>query len=355
MILNAYAVLDAFLSLGRLLVGLLVLGFGVSAWRMTWREPTPERSKALEDRVALLYLLASLLLGLNLVAWPLLYLLLQSYVPEWPGVMCIYGVTQVGAGSLGPSRFLPALLQTLQVTKPALVFAGGAWLVLHAVNRRTASGPLLGRVLLALTALGLLAEVDAVAELAYLAIPKQEEFLAVGCCTAGSEAWGRADRFLPASLLREHDRPWLWAAYFVVNLGMVFALGGCARRLRQSRALPRLAPLLLGAVLAAAVSAAFLTEVAAPRLLHLPGHHCAYDLIPQAPGAVLAVVLFLGGSFAVGWACAAGWWARAPETEPFLPAAVGGLLVAAMWSYLGSLVIMSLELLRAGAVTGLTG
>src|SRR5262249_16054841 len=155
------------------------------------------------SRGALLFLLAFLLLGLNLAAWPLLYLLLQSYVPEWPGVMCIYGVTQVGTGSLGASRFLPELLKTLQVTKPALVFGGGARFVLYGVNRRTVAAPVLGRVLLALTFLGLFAELDATAELAYLAIPKKEEFLSAGCCSVGFDSWVRSARLLPQGLLRE--------------------------------------------------------------------------------------------------------------------------------------------------------
>jgi hypothetical protein len=347
MILNAYAVLDASLSLVRLLVGLLIIGIGLSAWRMASPELTPERRRTLEDRGALLFLLAFLLLGLNLAAWPLLYLLLQSYVPEWPGVMCIYGVTQVGTGSLGPSRFLPPLVKTLQVTKPTLVFAGGAWLVLYMVNRQTATGPLLSRVLLALITLGLLAGADAAVEVGYLAIPKKEEFLSVGCCTAAVAPWERSARFLPEGLLRERDRPWLSAAYFGGTLGMVLALAGYTRRLRRHRTLFWLVPLFLGAALALLISAVFLIEVAAPLLLHQPDHHCPYDLIPQVPGAVLGIALFLWGSFAVGWACVAGGLARCPQTEPMLPATVRKLLLMGLWSYLGSLVIISLELLRA--------
>ena len=99
MILNAYAVLNAFLALLRLLFGVLVVGIGTKAWLQGRKSITPERRKALEDRGSLLFLMAFLLLGLNLVSWPLLYLLLQSYVPEWPGVMCIYGVTQIGVAA----------------------------------------------------------------------------------------------------------------------------------------------------------------------------------------------------------------------------------------------------------------
>jgi hypothetical protein len=365
MILNAYAVLDASLSALRLLVGLLVLGFGSSAWLVlyagerrqargclrfarTVNLPAPyPLSRTLESRAALLFLLAFLLVGLDLAAWPVLYWLLQSYVPEWPGVMCIYGVMQVGTGSLGPSRFLPALVRTLQVTKPALIFLGGAWFVLYLVNRQTASGSLQGRVLLAVTALGLLAGVDAVVELTYLGIPKKEEFLSAGCCLAGSDVSEGSDRFLPSSLLSEGERPWLSALYFGGNAALVLALIGYTLWLRRHDRLPRLMPLLLSAVLALPVSALFLVEIEAPRLLHLPDHHCPYDLIPQAPGAVLGVVLFLWGSFAVGWAWVAGCCARCRESEPFLPATVGQLLSMGLWSYLVSLALVSLELYRA--------
>src|SRR5258707_1155521 len=122
MILNSYAVLDFFTCLLRLSFGLAILGLGTAAWRKCGPALAPEGRKALEDRCYLLFLLALVLLGLNLASWPLLYLLLQSYVPEWPGVMCIYGVTQIGTGSIGASRFLPGLIEVLQVSKPALVF-----------------------------------------------------------------------------------------------------------------------------------------------------------------------------------------------------------------------------------------
>jgi hypothetical protein len=141
------------------------------------------------------------LLGLNVVSWPILYLLLQSYVAEWPDVMCIYGVTRIGAGSIGVSRFLPPLVDAPQATKPALVFLSGAWFVLYLLNRRARTVPLTGRVLLVLLAAGLLAAADAAAEVAYLTIPKKEEFLSAGCCTEVFDGPSRASRFLPGILV----------------------------------------------------------------------------------------------------------------------------------------------------------
>ena len=107
MILNSYAILDASLSLLRLALALLAVGLGVTAWRTGRHLLSTEGRQGLEDRSYLLALVGLLTLGLNLISWPLLYLLLQSYVPQWPGVMCVYGVTRIGTGSAGPSRFLP--------------------------------------------------------------------------------------------------------------------------------------------------------------------------------------------------------------------------------------------------------
>ena len=110
--------------------------------------------------------------------------------------------------------------------------------------------------------------------------------------------------------------------------------------------MPRRALLLLlfGAGLAVAVNAIFLVDIAAPRLLHLPLHHCPYDLVPIAPESLLAVALFLGGTFAIGWACVASWLGRGPEASPLLPATVGRLLNFAALGLLWSLVMMSVEL-----------
>ncbi len=352
MILNTYAILDAFVSLLRLGVGLAVLWLGLAALR-GWAgaraspEIVGEERKALEDRCYLLFLLAGLLLALNVLSWPLFYLLLQSYVPEWPGVMCIYGVTRIGAGSLGSSRYLPGLLTALQVMKPGLIFLSGAWFVLYLVNRATSTAPLTGRVLFVLLAAGLLAVADAGAELTYLAIPKKEQFLSGGCCTAVFDGDQRSSRFLPQARAGEQDVPWLYAAYYAVNGGMVVALAAAVRASRRRLPAGGLAPLLLGALLSLAVNAVFLVEVAAPRLLHLPYHHCPYDLVPRAPESLAAVALFLGGSFAVGWACVVGWLGRAAEARPLLPGAVGQLLHLGCLCYLGSVVMLSVELALA--------
>jgi hypothetical protein len=344
MILNAYAVLDGSVALLRLVLGLALLVLGASAWRLWVRPAGPEGRTSLEDRCYLLAVLAVVLLALSLVSWPLFYLLLQSYVAEWPGVMCVYGVTRIGTGTRGPSRLLPGLVTVLQLTKPALVFASGAWFVLYLADRRTATAPLRGRILLALLALGLLAVLDAAAEGAYLGIPKKEEFVSAGCCTEAFDSESRAARFVPQGILGADDRSRLYAAYWAVNGGLIAALLVATWLLRRGWTLAWLTPLVFGALLATVVNGLFVIEVAAPTLLHLPHHHCPYDLLPAVPESVLGVVLFIVGGFAVGWACVVGWGANCSETRPFLRQQVVRLLSLAVFGYLGSLVLLSVEL-----------
>ena len=97
-------------------------------------------------------------------------------------------------------------------------------------------------------------------------------------------------------------------------------------------------------MLAVPLSAVFLIDVAAPALLNLPHHHCPYDLIPRAPESVLGVLSFAGGTFAVGWACVAAWFANCPETRPFLHEQIRKVLTVGLFGYLGSLLMTIVEL-----------
>ncbi len=347
MILNTFAILDAAVALLSLGVGLLVIGLGATGWRRTRRAAVPEERAALEDRNYLLSMLALWLLGLNVVSWPLFYLLLQSYVAEWPGVMCIYGVTQVGAGSAGSSRFLPGLLAALQVLKPLEVFACGVWFVLYLLNRATPTGPLLGRLLLVLVLGGTLSVATAGIELAYLVIPKKDEAPATGCCTVSTAAragiWGTIAEIVdqPAA------HPWLYAAFYASSGMMVLALASHLDRSRRAPSRLALAGLCAGACASLLAAGAFLGEIAAPAVLHLPYHHCPYDLVPRAPDMVIGAALFIGGVFAVGWATVAGWCGRTPEAAIVRPQLIGRLLFLGLCGYVGALVLVSVELALA--------
>jgi hypothetical protein len=255
--------------------------------------------------------------------------------------MCIYGVTQVGAGSVGPSGWLPTLLGVLEWSKPALVFAGGAWFVLYALNRQTVSGPLLPRLFLALPVVAVLALADAAVELTYVVIPKIDVLPSSGCCTTPTgDGW---TSWFTVAGDTDAGRSWLWLAYYGGNLALIAALFATAFR-RGMVGGWRLAGLLAGGAAVAVASGVFLADVAAPTLLRLPFHRCVYDLVPQAPEAILAVALFVAGGFLLGWAGVAHAWGRSAETRQIVDDAVGRMLRLSAWAFLASLLMLSLEL-----------
>jgi hypothetical protein len=326
MIVNPYAVLDALVAFLRLPLSLTLIALGALAWRQWRRAATAEERSAVEDRCYLLLTLAVVVLWLNVLSWPLFYLLLQSYVPEWPGVMCIYGVMQIGAGSMGSSQYLPSLL-----------FA------LYQVHWLSRSGPLLGRILLLLVLLGVIGLADAAAELTYLLIPKREVFPSAGCCTEAL-ASQRASAAQP--LITDAERTFLIAAcaaaYAVQTAVLVFAMRSSAR----TRSVFLLAALALAAV-ALPSAGRFLADVAAPWLLNQPDHACPYDLIPLAPLAVAAVALHFLGCFATGWANLLHWLGDHPEVASATPPVVQRWLRVAVIAYFSSAATMTVELLLA--------
>ena len=333
MIVNAYAVLAAFVSFLQFAIGLLVISSSFGRRRVT---PTLSAFDA-ENRPYLLLLLSFLLLGLNLASWPLLYALLQSYVPSWPDVMCIYGVTRIGAGSVGSARHLPWLLATVQCTKPLLVFLGGGWFVLYLANRATQTAPLMSRLLTGLLPLGLVSVADALCVGSYLAIPKQEQSLSVGCCTS---AIADQSRFLPESLLGAGSHAWLTVSVVVVVVGIGLGLLTAIRHGYHHRRF--LTGLLAGTLVAMPLGGLFLVEIASPALLQRP-HHCPYDLVTEVPESVLAVGLFTLGCFSVGWAAVVGWLGHVEETQSVLPPLIGRLLFLGLFGFLGSMIMFILE------------
>jgi hypothetical protein len=334
MILNGYCLLDGLICLLRFPLSLAVVGLAVRTWRYRSAQrdahvdPQPN-----ENRSYLLVLVATTLLVLNVLAWPLFYLLLQSYVPQWPGVMCIYGVLQIGAGSEGVSRFLPPLLQTLQISKPAVVFLSGAWLSLYWANRRTQTSSLMSRAVLLLLAFGILSTLDAGLEAAYLVIPKAEIFHNTGCCTTATRS---ASSLFTASI----NPGWLVAAYCAAN-GLMATLIEAQQRGQSQRWLPLV---LTVAVVSVPINALFLIQIAAPAILHLPYHHCAYDLFSKAPETSVGIGLYALGLFAVGWACILAWIGNHEHTRTFLNQAVQRLLYIGSIGFLSSMIFFSVEL-----------
>jgi hypothetical protein len=345
MVLNGFAVLSGLLCALRLLLAAVVVVLGVGATSGARAAYGVEQRGTVESRSYLLLLSAAVLMALNAASWPVLYLFLQSCVREWPGVMCIYGVTQIGSGTLGASRFLPPLVAALQWIKPLVLFASGAACVLYLINRGTPTGPLLNRVLAALTLARGISLADSAVEAAYFVIPRTELRPSSGCCTNGVDAVRRKEQLIPRIRVRDEQRSYLIAAYYGVNLAVIAGSLACAVLPSLQSSAQRRWLLYAGGIGSVPISMLFLTEVAAPAILELPFHHCAYDLVSAAPESVAAAPLFLFGCCCIGWSWVALRFGRCEESRPFLTSFVARLSFLGSFGYLASLVLVSIELL----------
>jgi hypothetical protein len=326
MTLDAFSVAIAFLAVVEAALGAVALVLGLRRRRGS----TEEASAA---RRPLLVLVCGALLAVSLASVPLLHLLLASWVPRWPGIMCVEGVRRIGTGSLGAAGWLPSLVAALDLTRLAVVFAAGAWAVLRRIPGDVAAR----RAALAAAALGLLALVDGGIAFAYAAIPKEEVSPDAGCCTiersgahreagltaAGADGGAGGERGLATGLV-----------------GGAALLGAAAALLRSRGARGRagaagLAAIALAAAAATPLAARYLSDVAAPVVLGLPHHRCSWCALASAPEALVGAALWTGGVLCSGWALAARIGAGGAAADP-PPAILGPLLAAASFGFLGT-------------------
>lgn len=338
MVTSGYVGLGGFIALLEMAAGMWAAAVGVRSYlarRLDRAEARPDRLEALTYLAALL---TYVLLGLSLASWLVLYLMLDSFVPQWPGAMCIYGVTRIGEGSRGVYGLLPNLVLLLQVLKPALVFAAGAALVLYRFYQRLGTRTLLPRVSAILTVVAALASVDAASELTYLAIPKRESLPTSGCCSVS--AVGR-ERDLPTG---PDEQRRMRTAYYGCQLLMAALLAYGIKRADRPVSVLHMLPLVSLAAITLWVSMRFLIDVASPVLLHLPYHHCLYDLVPAVPESSVAIGLLFWGTFCVGWAGILGWQECSPESAALAAMESRRWQAYALVGYLGSMAMLTLDL-----------
>jgi hypothetical protein len=336
MIFNSIAIIDLFVSGLRWSLALALI---VGGWRAWMCRPADAESRAAHQaRLYLLGLTAVVLLLLNVVSWPLFYVLLHSYIPQWPGVMCIHGVTQIGRDSISASRFLPGLVAAIEVLRPIVLFTAGAWLLCYLVNRRAATAPRTRGVLAALLVMASFALVDATAEAAYLVIPKVEKHLSVGCCSAANAISDSA-----SLATGQGDRHATTAVAIGLVVATTLATGASLLLSDRFRSTIALGLLALAGGASLFIGAGFLREVAAPWLLGLPHHQCAYCMFARTPESIVTALLLMLGAFLLGWAAVVGLVGHA-ETRRHIVGLRRSLLQGSFWCFLGFLGMLSLEL-----------
>ncbi|PIV24047.1 MAG: hypothetical protein COS40_02860 [Deltaproteobacteria bacterium CG03_land_8_20_14_0_80_45_14] len=305
MILNALSITMIFIGA---LSALLAIWGGISSlilYRKWKRTATPEEKTSLEDRSYLVLLIMVIVLLIRLINWPLFYVTLQSFISDIEGAMCIFGVTQV---KVGLTRFLEFL-------KPTNFFLIGGWLMLHVLDRATKTSPLMRKKLLLLSIISLFVLIDSMGDI-FLMIGIAPESL-VSCCTTVTDILNRPTRTTPESIFGPEYAQSLQVLFFITHLALMGFIG-VTLKFRIFRRLI-LGLLSLFAVLNAFVFLLSQIEVFAPRMMHLPFHHCLYCLWQYVPDSIVMFLLFILGTFSVGWGFTTELFGRQGEAADLLP------------------------------------
>ncbi len=333
MILNVLTLTVIFTSF--LTLVLLVVGAGSTLFLRSKEKEQDgrEHETSVENRLYLAFLLVAAALLCRGLNWPLFYLMLQSFIPDVPGAMCIFGTTQV----------MPVLIRSLEVLKPTLFFLIGAWFILYGIDRSTKAYSLTKRKFLFFWALCFLAGLDAVGDMA-LAITYAPPGIPVTCCTVIGDIQFPVARIKTPAILGTRGGELGTVLYHAIHL---FAVGTVAALLMTKRwkaaCKGHVGSLWLSLLLA--ISVMVITCIAmidriGPTLMKLPHHHCPYCLLQYVPVSIAFLGLELFGTFSLGWAFIAGTLGRTDETRAISSEWVRRLWMSACFCLLASWVIV---------------
>lgn len=334
MILNTYTILFLFTAAVTGVLALLLAFFSFRIFYASSRGLAPEERTDLENRSYLLLYIATVILWVKLLSWPLFYFTLHSYVPYIHGAMCIFGVTQARLYSGS----------TAQIIKPAVFFLAGAWLLLSGFDRRAETSPLFRRIILFLGVLSLVVLADSVHDFMYLT--SFDVTSDVSCCTTFFDLPDRATASLSVSLIGHNYEKYLLPLYYLSNIMMIAFLTGARLKFVSAKNQDCSVMLLLisGAMLSlvnAAVTVIALFEVIAPVVMELPYHRCIYCMWQYAPGTVLMTGSFVLGTFSAGWALLIYLLGRHEETSGRLSGWLMNLYLSAI-AFLGASLVMAI-------------
>jgi uncharacterized membrane protein YiaA len=339
MILNVFSITEIFIAFISLVLmiwaGILSLIL-VLRWRTA---STVEDRSEVEKRSHLVLLVAVVLLGIRLFNWPLFYATLQSFVQDIDGAMCIFGVTQVKRITTGTS----------EIIKPLSFFLIGAWLLIHVLDQRTETSPLMGRKLLFLsfTALVVIAESLLDIILMFTIAPGT----LVSCCTTVTDILERPTRLVPLATLGPQYGNILGYGYYASNILLMVIVGIHLSRIKASsstRWQKSVAGLLFAwAILNAVLFLLAQIEVHAPKIMGLPFHHCLYCLWQYVPDTILMYLLFVLGTSAIGWAFVLELLGKTRETTHDLPRFQKVLYGFSIFCFAASMVMNTVHLVAA--------
>ena len=338
MILNVFSITEIFVGL----ISLILMIWGgvfslILAFR--WRgASTVEQRSEIEKRSHLVLLVAIIFLGIRLFNWPLFYLTLQSFVPDIDGAMCIFGVTQV-------ERILTGISE---IIRPVSFFLIGAWLLIHLLDQKTQTSPLMGRKLLFLGVTAIVVVAESLLDVVLMF--KIAPGTLISCCTTVTDILDRPTRLVPKAALGPGYESILGFGYYLSNIFLMVILAIWLVRIRASSSPRRrvvMGFLFLYAIFNTALFVLAQIEVHAPKIMGLPFHHCLYCLWQYVPDTILMYLLFILGTFAIGWAFILDLVGRTGETMDILPRFLRMLYGFSIFCLAASMVMNTVHLVAA--------
>jgi hypothetical protein len=339
MILNVFSITETFIGL----ISFILMGwaglFSLTLALRWKRASSVEQRSEVEKRTHLVLLVAVVVLGIRLLNWPLFYATLQSFVSDIDGAMCIFGVTQVKRALTGVS----------EIIKPIAFFLIGAWLLIHILDQKTQTSPLMGRKLLFLSATAAIVALESLLDVVLML--KIAPGTLVSCCTTVTDILDRPTRVVPQSTLGPGYASILGSGYYISNLFLILILGLSMWHLKPKSysewQRPVLGFIFLFALFNCALFVLTQIEVHAPKIMGLPFHHCLYCLWQYVPDSVLMYLFFVLGTFAVGWAFLLDLIGRTRETKDVLYRHLRVLYGFSIFCFAASMVMNTIHLVAA--------
>ena len=255
--------------------------------------PTETKSR-FEKKGYLIFLAACVTLSIRMIVWPWFYFMLQSFVSEIPGAMCMFGVTQV----------LPSTVTFLQIIKPISFFIMGGWLLCYYVDKSLPTTPLARKNLLFLLIVCGVLLADGIGDIYY--VIRMKPLMSVSCCATFFDVPLRPSAMIPQAIFGKNFQKILFIVYYVTNIILIALLFTSLSKkwasLASLRKIVLYSQYAIGIINIPVVIYTYIENIA-PKLMQLPYHHCIYcfmgnGMVPDAP---IMLGLFVIGTFTIGW------------------------------------------------------
>lgn len=339
MIVNIYTLIMLFVAFVSLFLGGFLLYATIKSL-LSFKAVVPlEAKSSFEQKGYLVFLIACVAIAIRMLAWPWFYIMLQSFVPEIPGAMCMFGVTQV----------LPSTVIFLQIIKPIAFFIMGGWLLCYYVDKSTPTTPLARKNLYFLLIVCGLLLTDSIADISY--VLRMKPLMSVSCCATFFDVPLRSSAMIPQAILGSNFQKILFILYYVTNIiliGLLFtSLSGKWQFFSSlSKKIILYSQAVIGVLNIPVVIFSFF-EVIAPKLMQLPYHHCIYCFMwnGTVPDAPLILGTFVIGTFAIGWMGILRLLCRNRETRPTTERLFVKMNNLAAFCLLASLIMVTIHII----------